>query len=76
MRLLILLVAIISSSCATTAPPVAAELPLPPPVELPRIRAESLMCLTDATYAALVRRDRLQAERIRTLESIIRSTRK
>ncbi len=71
-KLILLGVIILSSACVSD--PVAVKLPLPPPIELPRIPADELQCLSNDAYAALVRRDKLRAERISTLESIIRST--
>ena len=69
--LLVSLVAITLASCVSTVP---VKLPLPPALVLPKISASELECLSDSTYSTLVERDALQAERIKTLEGIIRTT--
>lgn len=73
MMLAVAVAAIISSSgcCSLPGQP---RLPLPPPLDLPRISEAELLPLTDATYEKLLKRDRLQDGRIRTLEEIIKTT--
>lgn len=75
---LVLASAIISSSgCSTTTTePVFVQEPLPVPdrPNLPRIPSAELECLTDAAYEALVERDATQAEHIKRLEAILRTT--
>ena len=53
---------------------VPAPLEAPPRPVLPRIEAERLQCLDDATYRALVERDRLRREYAERLEALIEST--
>ena len=72
MRVLILLAAIISSSCATTA--TVAVLPIPERPVLPSIPESELTCISDDAYRALVLRDKLWSGHVETLENIIRST--
>jgi hypothetical protein len=72
--LLILTSAIILiSSCAANTIPVPVKLDLPPALVLPKV-AGPLDCLSSDVYETLVIRDRMQTERITTLESIIKST--
>lgn len=67
----ILLAATTLASCAY---PVPVKLPLPEPQTYPTIKAESLGCLSDKTYEALVIRDEMKARRIETLIKIIKGT--
>jgi len=41
---------------------------------LPKVEGAELMCLTDEAFELLVKRDKLQAERIETLRRIIEGT--
>jgi len=50
------------------------KLPVPPPIDLPKITAAELQCVSDATITKLVARDKLLQTRIHTLEEIIKST--
>ena len=61
------------SGCATVRY-VPAPLETPPRPILPRIEAERLQCIDDATYRALVERDRLRREYAERLEALIEST--
>lgn len=75
MRKSILLAAIISiSSCSSIPVAVVPHLECPPPLELPKITPEELAPLSDEAYEKLVIRDKLRAEREKTLCSIIEST--
>ena len=76
MKPLMLLAAIIlSSACATSqTTPVPVRLQVPPPLVLPKIRAEELSCLSDDTYSSLVRIVKMLKARNETLENIIRTT--
>lgn len=69
-RSLVLAAALILSSCATEV----VKLPLPPPLSLPKIQEQALRCLDDTTYEALVVRDEMLVQRVRTLEGIILTT--
>ena len=62
------------AACSTTTIPLVVELPLPEPLELPKIMAGELLCIASDAYKRLVQRDRLQHERIQTLRSIIEAT--
>ena len=73
-KLILILVAISASACSTTPIPVVVELQLPPELELPKINPDAMACLSPEAYAALVTRDKLQAERRNTLRSIIETT--
>ena len=73
MKQILIPAVIILSSCATT--PVVVELPLPPELVLPKVTG-SLDCIAQEDYDILVKRDKLQAERRKTLRSIIETTRK
>ena len=60
MKALALVLALLLSGCATQYRYVAAPVNLiPPPVELPRVMAVELECLSDDAYLRLVERDRL-----------------
>lgn len=74
---LALAAAIISSSACAPAPVhvfMQDRLPVPDSPALPRIAAGSLECLSDQAYVSLVARDVMQAEHIKRLEAIIRTT--
>jgi len=74
MKSLILISAILISGCAL---PVAPELPLPPPLQLPALTEEQETRLKQCDYdifEVLVRRETTRQRRIETLENIIRST--
>jgi hypothetical protein len=47
---------------------------LPERPEVPTIKGEELMCLSDEAYAKLVERDQVQFEHIKRLEAIILTT--
>lgn len=53
-----------------------ARLSVPASPDYPTIPAEQLQCLSDEAYGALVVRDTMCRERIKTLKDIIRSTHK
>lgn len=77
MSALALAVGIISSAgCATEIRTVYVQEPLPLPErpEVPTIKGEELMCLSDEAYAKLVERDQVQFEHIKRLEAIILTT--
>ena len=74
MRLLILLTAIILVNGCTTVKYVTTPLTMPDPIVLPKIDGAGMQCLSEATYATLVQRDRLQTARRNTLREIISST--
>ena len=74
MKTLILLTALILSSCASTTIPVPVPLPLPPPVEIPKVMGDELSCLSNDTYKRLVIGFRALTERVTTLSDIIRTT--
>ena len=77
MKKSILLIAIILvSACAVKTIPVKVVLQSPAPLELPRMSATELSCLSDDVYTRLVTRDTMQSERIKTLRGIIESTQK
>lgn len=66
---------ILSSGCAKERIVYVQDpLPIPDWPELPRIKADSMQCLSDDAYEALVKRDALQASHIRLLEAIIMTT--
>lgn len=66
---------ILSSGCAKERIVYAQDpLPIPDRPELPRIKADSIQCLSDDAYESLVKRDALQASHIRLLEVIIMTT--
>ncbi len=69
----LILLAIISSSCATVVP-VQARLQLPPDLVLPTIQSVELQCLTDAAYDRMMLRDIALRARVDTLKDIILST--
>jgi len=74
---LALAVGIISSAgCATEIRTVYVQEPLPLPErpEVPTIKGEELMCLSDEAYAKLVERDAEMFAHIIRLENIILST--
>ena len=73
MKLLILLGAITLVSCSTLVP-VVVPLELPDPLDLPKISADHMMCLSDDAYVNLVKRDQMQSSRIETLRAIIETT--
>jgi len=73
MKKLTLLSAIILVSACTTVP-VKVALKTPPPLILPKMSATELSCMSDDVYTRLVRRDTMQAERIKTLRAIIETT--
>ena len=62
----------IGSGCATTRP--HAPLPVPERPVLPRVTAQELQCLSDATYEKLVRRHQLLRDYAEDLETIIEAT--
>jgi len=64
-----ILLSIASSGCAHRVAEVSFQIPFRPP--LPSIPADSLSCLTDQTYHALVIRDVSQAEHIIVLEGLL-----
>lgn len=73
----VLALAIISNSgCKTSPAPVFVQDPLPIPDRpaLPRIPALALTCLSDDAYISLVERDEMQAQHIRRLEAILKTT--
>ena len=72
MRALVLAAIISLSACS--AVPTVARLPIPPPLDLPKIEAKELECLTDSAFGRLRDRDQLLNSRVTTLENIIRST--
>ena len=74
MKWILLSAIILASGCAAPKAPVTVSLPIPPALSLPEIAADEMMCLSEQAYSDLVIRDMLQAERITTLENIIRST--
>ena len=67
---------ILSAGCATEIRTVYVQEPLPLPErpEVPTIKGEELMCLSDEAYAKLVERDQVQFEHIKRLEAIILTT--
>ena len=73
MKLISLTAIIFLISCGVV--PSQPELPLPPELFLPKIQAVEIQCLSDVTAGKLIKRDKLQAARIKTLKSIINSTR-
>ena len=73
MKVIVVIIAIILSSCATTIPLVV-KMPLPPELILPKINGDLLQCLTDNAYSNIVKRDKLQSQRRATLRQIIMST--
>lgn len=75
MKTLILSTAIILSSCASVDPVPVRLLPPLLDKDLPRLEAESLSCLSDETYAALVKRDKMQTARRMTLRGINNASR-
>lgn len=73
-NILLLVAAIISSSCTSTAYR-PEPLPLPSEPELPRIAAGDLQCLSPDAYSRLVKRDRMRRQYAAQLAEIIKSTR-
>lgn len=73
--ILLLIAAIISSSCTSTTIYRPDPLPLPAEPELPRIAAEDLQCLSQDAYRRLVKRDRVRRQYAEKLAEIIKSTR-
>ena len=53
----------------------APELNIPPELQLPKVAASELACVSDEAYRNLKLRDELQKQRIKTLENIIKTTR-
>jgi len=60
--------------CTTQPSMIAVELPLPSPQVYPRIDASELSSLSEETYQKIVKNCKMRDARIKTLESIIRST--
>jgi len=69
MQLIPGLIPLLLAGCAASAPSLpATPAGLPPRPMLPEIPPDALMCLSDETYAALVKRDRLRRHYAETLE--------
>ena len=66
--------AIFLASCATQPVYVTVPLDLPPELEVPKVAAEELECLSQPAYDNLETVILLYRQRITTLEDIIKST--
>ena len=74
MKKLIPLIVIILISGCTTIEYITVPLDTPPKLVLPVVPKDSLSCISDSAFSILVKRDKLQAERINTLTGIIETT--
>lgn len=68
---LLLICSLLVVGCTTVQ---AVKLPIPPPLNLPKIQKSELSCLSNGTVGKLVKRDKLLKARIRTLKGILGST--
>ena len=74
MKLFIVLIVLISSSCATSIIPVTVPLSLPPDLILPKIQGAEFQCMTEDAYNRVALRDVMLRARVDTLKDIIEST--
>lgn len=78
LRLATALTLVLAGSGCACDPVIQSPVPLPMPArpDLPAIPADSLMCLSDEAYTALVERDAKLKAYAQQLEAIIQSTHK
>ena len=68
----ILLTASFLISCSSIGS--QARLPLPPPIDYPKVSLEEVECLPDEVKKKILKRDRLKTARIKALTNTIRKT--